>query len=511
MRQEENSQNKTIVKNTIYLYIRTFLTMLLSIYTSRVVLQVLGVEDYGLYNVVGGIAASFSFLSSMLSNATQRYLNFAIGTNDYEHANQLFNMNLIIYLIYAIVSIIAVEIGGAWFIENKMVVAPERVDAVYYTLHATTIVLAISLISSVYESALIARENMKIYAYMGMYDAIVKLAIVFVISYMPFDKLKTYAVLMALMSISAKLIPTIYCMRHYPETKLKYYWDKGQFKSMFKFVGWNFLGTSVFIINDQGINMLLNSFFGAGVNAARGLSMHVKGAISSFSSGFFTAIRPQIVKSYAAGENERFMQLIFNGTKYTFYLLWLVSLPIMLRVNELLGIWLDDVPEWTGQFVIWICIFNLFNSSFCDPIWQGVQAIGKLKAYVGIGSIVYLLAFPIIWGCFRNGASPIIAFQVIVYVRILYFLITTGVFKKYANFSIYQYVTHTIYPIAKVVIASFAIAYCVNYIFPNNIVSTLIACVLMVILIVWTIFFVGINQSERQIVLTHIKQKLCKK
>lgn len=508
---QEQTQNKTIVKNTVYLYIRTFITMLLSIYTSRVVLQVLGIEDYGLYNVVGGIAASFSFLSSMLSNATQRYLNFAIGANDYEKANQLFNMNLIIYLIYTIVSIIVVEIGGAWFIEHKMVVDPERVGAVYYTLHATTIVLAISLISSVYESALIARENMKIYAYMGMYDAVMKLAIVFLISYLSFDKLKAYAVLMAIMSISAKLIPAIYCIRHYPETKLKYYWDKGQFKSMFKFVGWNFLGTSVFIINDQGINMLLNSFFGAGVNAARGLSMHVRGAISSFSSGFFTAIRPQIVKSYAAGEHKRFVQLIFNGTKYTFYLLWLVSLPIMFRVNELLDIWLKNVPEWTGQFVIWICIFNLFNSSFCDPIWQGMQAIGKLKKYVAIGSIIYLLAFPLSLLAFNNEATPVASFQILVLVRMVYFGVAILIFRDYTQIRIYDYMKTVLYPIIKVLLASVTLGYCVNIALPNTLFGTLASCLLIVIIITLTIFLIGIQQSERQMVNDFIKRKVLKK
>lgn len=506
----QEAQNKLIVKNTMYLYIRTFLTMLLSIYTSRVVLQVLGVQDYGLYNVIGGIAASFSFLSSTLANATQRYLNVAIGIQDYDKANQIFNINLIIYLIYAIFAVILVEIGGTWFIEHKMVVAPERVAAVYYTLHATSIVLVFTLIAAVYESILIARENMRIYAYVGMYDAVMKLVIICLISYLAVDKLKAYAVLMAMMVISAKLIPAWYCLRHYPEAKLKYRWDQGQFKSMFKFIGWDFLGTSVFILNDQGMNMLLNAFFGAAVNAARALSMQVKGAISSFSSGFFTAIRPQIIKSYAAGDHTRFKQLIFSSTKYTFYLLWLVSLPIMLRVNELLAIWLRDVPEWTGEFVVWICIFNLFNSSFCDPIWQGMQAVGHIKRYVVVGSLVYLAAFPITWGLFQLGAKPLVAFQIIVFVRILYFFITTSIFSKYTKLSGKEYMTKTVAPILKVTTISMVTAYGVNQLFPENIPSTLMACVAMVILIGVLILWVGMNRTERLLLLTHIKQPRCK-
>lgn len=502
------NQNKTIAKNTMYLYIRSFLTMLLSIYTSRVVLQVLGVDDYGLYNVVGGIAASFSFLSSMLSNATQRYLNYAIGTNDYEKASQIFNMNLIIYLIYAFVSVVIVEIGGTWFVKNEMIVPLERVSAVYYTLHATTIALVVTLISSVYESALIARENMKIYAYIGMYDAIMKLAIIFMISLMPFDKLKTYAIFMAIMSISAKLIPIIYCIRYYPETKLKYYWDKRQFTSMFKFVGWNFIGTSVFIINDQGINMLLNSFFGASVNAARGLSMHVKGAISSFSSGFFTALRPQIVKSYAVGNNDRFIELIFSGTKYTFYLLWLISLPIILRVNELLSFWLKEVPDWTSQFVVWVCLFNLFNSSFCDPIWQGMQAIGKLKKYVAVGSVVYLLAFPLSFLSFKNGASPVAAFQIIVFVRIIYFIVAISIFKSHISFRLKDYLNVVLCPVVKVTVLSTFITYHLNKMLAGTFWGTLISCLLVATITLAIVFFVGMQKLERQVIIDLIKRKI---
>lgn len=484
--------------------------MLISLYTSRVVLSVLGVNDYGIYNVIGGIAGSFSFLSSMLSNATQRYLNVAIGQNDKKEANHVFNMNMLIYLIYAFVSILIVEIGGAWFIENKMVLAPERVDAAYWCLHSTVIILFVSLVSSVYESVLIARENMKVYAYMGIYDAIMKLLIVFIVSIITFNKLKTYAVLIALISITSRLIPAIYTLVHYEETKLKFYWDAYSFKSMSKFIGWNFINTVVFILNDQGMNMLLNMFFGPAVNAARGLSIQVKSAVSNFAMGFFTAVRPQIVKSYAAGDTSRFTELIFNSGKFTFFLLWLICLPVMLRIDNILLFWLGNVPDWTAQFVIWILIFNLINCSFCDPMWQGIQAIGELKKYVAIGSFIYFLAFPITWIAFKFNGSPLMAFQILVLVRICYFIITALIFRKYSYFSLYKYAQSVLSPVLKVVIVSLILSFLINEVMPYDFISTVIVCLLTVFLVGFSIFVVGLNLNERVLLLETIKKKLCR-
>lgn len=484
--------------------------MLISLYTSRVVLSVLGVNDYGIYNVIGGIAGSFSFLSSMLSNATQRYLNVAIGQNDKKEANHVFNMNMLIYLIYAFVSILIVEIGGAWFIENKMILASERVDAAYWCLHSTVIILFVSLVSSVYESVLIARENMKVYAYMGIYDAIMKLLIVFIVSIITFNKLKTYAVLIALISITSRLIPAIYTLVHYEETKLKFYWDAYNFKSMSKFIGWNFINTVVFILNDQGMNMLLNMFFGPAVNAARGLSVQVKSAVSNFAMGFFTAVRPQIVKSYAAGDTSRFTELIFNSGKFTFFLLWLICLPVMLRIDNILLFWLGNVPDWTAQFVIWILIFNLINCSFCDPMWQGIQAIGELKKYVAIGSFIYFLAFPITWIAFKFNGSPLLAFQILVLVRICYFIITTLIFRKYSYFSLYKYAQSVLSPVLKVVIVSLILSFLINEVMPYDFISTVIVCLLTVFLVGFSIYIVGLNLNERVLLLETIKKKLCR-
>ena len=509
--EKESPENKTIAKNTLYLYVRTFVTMLITLYTSRVVLAVLGFDDYGIYNAIGGISASFVFLSSMLSNATQRYLNFAIGQNDETKANQVFNMNMLIYLVYGILSVLFVEIVGLWFIANKMVISPERLNAAYWCLHTTVIILFVSLISSVYESVLISRENMKIYAYMGIYDAIVKLLIVFLISIFTFDKLKIYSVLMAIMHISARLIPVAYTIRHYHETKLICYFNRNSFADMSKFIGWNFVSTSVFILNDQGINMLLNMFFGPAVNAARAVSVQVKNSISNFAMGFFTAVRPQIVKSYAIGDNHRFIELVFNSGKYTFYLLWIICLPVMVRIDNILSFWLKNIPDWTGEFVVWILIFNLINSSLCDPIWQGMQAIGKLNKFVLIGSIVYLIAFPITWITFKYDSSPLLAFQILVYIRLAYFMVTIHIFKNYIYFTYRNYILSVIVPIIKVVIISTTITVAIDKFLPKNIIATLLSLSISLMVSAVTVYYLGIKKTQRVILTKTIKRKLCKK
>lgn len=507
----ETTENRTIAKNTVYLYIRTFLTMLITLYTSRVVLKVLGFDDYGTYNVVGGIAASFTFLSSMLSNATQRYLNIAIGEGDAVKVNRVFNMNMLIYLVYGIMSVIIVEIGGWWFIENKMVVAQDRIGAAYWCLHATTVMLFFSLVSSVYESVLIARENMKVYAYMGIYDAVSKLVIVFLVAVLTVDKLKLYAVLVGVMHVSARMIPVVYTIVHYTETKLVYYWDKTSFKDMSRFMGWDFMGTTIFILNDQGINILLNIFFGPAVNAARALSVQVKNSISNFAMGFFTAVRPQIVKSYASGDMARFVGLVFNSGKFTFFLLWIVCLPVMVRVDDILSIWLSDVPEWTGQFIVWILIFNLVNSSLCDPMWQGIQAIGNLGRYVLVGSVIYILVFPVTWILFFMKGSPLLAFQVLVAVRLVYFVVTARIFRDYAGFSFRDYMLSVILPIVKVVAVSAFLSVFADMALPDNLLFTMVSCAQTVVIVALSVYFCGIKPTERAVFVETVRKKIFKK
>ena len=502
--------NKRIAKNTLYLYFRMAFSMVVSLYSSRLILDILGADDYGIYNVVGGFATSFFFLSSTLSNATQRYFNYEKGLGEKKELNKLFNMVLIIYLCFSIFSIITIETVGLWLIHNKLTISPDRLDAAVWVLHTTSFTLLFTLISSVYESVLISNENMRIYAYMGIYDAISKLLILFPLFFLTIDKLKIYAILLVIVIAIGKMVPTIYTIKKYDETRLRFYWNKKTVIDIFKFSGWNLIGTSVYIFNDYGINILLNLFFGPAINAARAISVNVKNIVVYFTSSYFTAVRPQIVKSYANKDYNYYTSLIINTSKYSFFLLWIICLPIMCNINVLLDFWLKDVPFMTSEFVIWTLIFVLVNS-FCDPLWQGMQAIGTLKKYILVGSIIYLLTFPFTWIALDIWHLPIHAFQIIVLIRIVYLISNFIIFKTYVNLSIKRYLHSVIQPVIIVVVSSTMITMLIkNTIIVNSFVSTAFIISMELITTLSIVFFAGISRDERVTVAEAIKNKLCR-
>lgn len=504
-----STKNKKIAKNTLFLYLRTLFTMLISLYTSRIVLEKLGISDYGIYNVVGGISSSFVFLSSALSNATHRYLNYEIGRGNQTKLNQIFNLNFIIYFTYAIISILIIDSGGLWLVNNKLTIPLERLAAAKWILHSTSISLFFTILCSVYESVLISRENMKIYAYIGMFDAIIKLIIAFSLTLVSVDKLKLYAILLLLATLISKSILIIYAIKNYTETKLKFFWNRKIFIEMFSFSGWNLLDASIFLLNDQGINLLLNIFFGPAINAARGVSLQIKSAITNFSSGFLLAMRPQIVKSYASEDIEYFKSLIYNCGKFTFFLLWIICLPVILRVSDILAIWLKDVPEMATHFVIWMLIFSLINS-LCDPFWQGIQAVGILKKYVLIGNSIYFLAFPLSYIAFKLGASSVATYQIIAMIRLIYLFAVFYIFKQYVTIKLHEYSRLVLYPIIKVVLVSTMISVPINNIIPSeHFIFTLASCICVFLISVISIWTVGIDKDERKLIYNNIISKLC--
>ena len=503
-------RTERIARNTIFLYIRTFFTMLISLYTSRVVLRILGVEDYGIYNVVGGISASFAFLSAALSNATHRYLSYEIGCNNETRLNQIFSQNLIIYSLYALISFLLIELGGRWLVCYKLNIPLERINAAMWVLHSTSVTLCITILSSVYESVLVSRENMKMYAYIGVYDSIIKLVLVFTISVISYDKLILYSILITIAISSSKIFLYLYAKRKYLETSFKFYWNGATFKEIFKFSGWNLFDAFVFLLNDQGINMLLNIFFGPTINAARGISLQVKSAVLNFSSGFLTAMRPQIVKSYSSGDIIYFRSLVYNCGKYSFFLLYMLSLPIIMRIQPILNFWLGDVPSMTAQFVIWMLVFNLINS-LCDPFWQGIQAVGDLKWYVLLGNSVYILVFPISYIALKLGGSPVITFQIVAIIRLIYLAVVLLVFNRYVKINFVEYVTRVLIPIVKVMTVSLMSTALVSYLITDiSILCVLLTCVINVIIIILAIVLFGMNVNERSILIDKIKSTLIK-
>jgi len=502
--------NKRIAKNTLFLYIRMGISMLISLYTSRAILQILGVEDLGIYNVVGSITSLFSWLSGSLANSTQRYLNFEIGANNKSKLNCIFKQSFWIYVIFAIISLVIVELGGQWFIYHKLVIPADRLDASIWILHATSFTLAITLIGSVYDAVLIARENMKIYAYIGLADVALRLGIVYLLLIFPFDKLKVYAVLLSIVFCINKIITIIYCRRHYSETNIKWYWNKGLVREMGAFIGWNSVGTVVFIVNNQGLDFLLNMFFGPVVNAAKAISNQVRNVVLNFTSNFLTSVRPQIVKSYSANAIDDFINLIFRSSRYLFLISWAIGFCIIIRISDILSYWLEIVPDYTAPFCVWTLIFIMINV-ICDPISCAFQAIGKQKKYVLYGSIVYILAFPLSYAAYKYGMSPTWSFIILAVIRAVYLVVVSYLLRSFVKFSYRAYLKHVIWPIIAVVAISITVALPIDSLFSHSLAGTILSVISCFATVSIIMFFIGINSSERTFVTTRLIKLFHKK
>jgi O-antigen/teichoic acid export membrane protein len=475
------------------------LVMGVSLYTSRVILAALGVIDFGIFNVVAGMTTMFAFFQSSLSNATQRFLNFELGKNNIDQAQNIFNISSLIYFCLSIGVAIIAEIVGLWLIYHKLNIPPERLSATIWVFHATVISLFVTLNAIVFQSVLIARENMKVYAYIGLFEALGRLSIALAISYSSVDKLILYSILFTVLSISVQLLYAAYCKTHYEECKYRFYWNRQVFSKMFSFVGWNGVGTAVYAINFQGINIVLNIFFGPVVNAARAVSAQVETAVNNFTSNFYTAVRPQIIKSYAAEDYTYFTQLMFSSGRYAFYLMLVLCIPIQFRIDEILVLWLGEPPLYSGAFVHWVLIYSAINV-LTNPFWTAIQAIGHLKKYCLLGGVVFLSAFPISYLLLLRWENPILVFIVLAIVRFIYVFVTMFIIREYVDFSIRKYLKQVIYPISFVSAISVVVCYGINILLPHGILYLVIACVLFPCITMFTIYTIGISSQERAFV-----------
>lgn len=504
-----SENNKRIAKNTLLLYFRMMLTMVVSLYTSRVVLNALGIEDFGIYNVVGGLAGMFTFFSSSLANASQRFLNIELGKKDFLGAKQVFNQHLVIYLCFIAAVLLLAETIGLWFVLNKLVLPPDRLVAAVWVYQLTIISLCITLLGIIFNSIIIAHEDMKVYSYIGIYEGVAKLLIAFTITVVPFDRLVCYTVLLMCVSLSTQFFYAYHCFKHYQECKLNLCWDKQAFKETIPLISWNLVGTAVYAVNHQGTNLLLNMFFGPVVNAARAVSMQINQAIMNFGSSFYTSVRPQITKSYAAGDIEYMNKLFFYSSKYSVFLLWMLCLPVMLNIDQILNLWLVDVPEYTNEFTIWILAYSMVDI-LNNPIWSIALSVGKLKKYIIIGSGVFLCAFPISFVCLKMGASPISVFIVLFFVRLVYLFVVIKIIRTYISFSLKDYFYKVILKSLGVLSISGLLSLVASSFMPQTFIGLILNVGGCLLVIVSTIWLVGVNHSERLQALSVIRKKINK-
>lgn len=483
--------------------------MVISLFTARVLLDKLGVEDYGIYNVVGGLAGMFTFFSSSLTNASQRYLNIALGKQDIQEASLIVRQHFTLYMVICIIVVVAAETIGLWFVCKKLVIPPARLDAAIWVYQFWVVSLCATLIGIVFNSQIIAHEDMNVYSYIGIYEGISKLVICYMVSICSIDRLIMYGLLLLVVTMSVQIFYFLYCKRHYVETRLKLLWNKGMLKETSSLVGWNTVGTLVYAVNDTGINILLNMFFGPAVNAARAVSMQVSMALNNFSTNFYTAVRPQLTKSYAAQDWNYLFKLFYGSSKYSFYLLWIFALPISFSIDEILAVWLKVVPEYTGTFTILVLTYSLVNI-LNNPIWTLALAVGKLKRYIGIGSAVFLAIFPLSYIALKCGCSPSFVFVIMVVVRIVYLLVVLKIIHRYVAYSYKDYMNNVVLPIAKVVFLTTFVAYGLSLILKGNFLLAVSYCIVVGMLSCLAIWQFGIDKNERTFTLNMIKNELRK-
>ena len=394
---EGTVNNKRIAKNTLLLYVRTLFIMLVTLYTSRVVLNTLGVSDYGIYNVVGGVVAMFGFINASMSSATQRYITFALGKGDIADLRKIFSTALQIHVLIAALIVVLGETVGLWFMYTQMQIPADRMNAAFWVLQCSIVSSVVMIISVPYNADIIAHERMSAFAYISIIEAVLRLAIVYLLLAFSYDKLILYAFLTLAVQLLIRFCYSSYCNKHFPESKYRHVWDKFLFKEMTGFAGWGMFSSLSGILSGQGLNMLLNVFFGPVVNSARAVAVQVQNAILQFIGNFQMAINPQITKSYATGELSYMYSLVCRSAKFSSFLLTFFAVPIILEAPFIFSIWLDNVPEYAVIFFRLSVLVAYVDGALANSLMTSVFATGNIKAYQITVSCLGILVFPISW------------------------------------------------------------------------------------------------------------------
>ena len=397
--------NKRIAKNTFYLYLQMSFVMVVGLYTVRAILDILGVVDYGLYNVVGGVVTMFAFMNSTLSTSSQRYFSIELARSNNERLNKWFCLYITLFLLIGIAVVIILETVGLWFLNTQMTIPAERMTAANVVFQFSIVSFLFQIVTVPFIALVIAHEKMNVFAYVGIVEAMGRLVIVFILMSLTFDKLIIYGFLILLLSVSVSLSYMLYCWRHYPESKYKWYWNTAEIKELLGFSGWHFLGTFSMTCRSQGINILLNLFFNPAVNAARAIAFQVNVHIMQLSSNFFTAIKPQIYKSYAKGEFDELFKLMARGTLISTFLISVVAFPILSGTSFILSLWLKKVPEYAVTFTQLALINGLVDATN-GPLAAASLATGKIRKYEMVLSTVYFSNVPISYLVLRLGCPP---------------------------------------------------------------------------------------------------------
>ena len=500
---KESSNNTQIAKNTIFLYFRMILLMAVSLYTSRVVLSTLGIDDYGIYNVVGGFIGMFAFLNGAMAGCTQRYITIALGKGDEQNLKRVFSTCVITHGMIALIVFVLAETVGLWFVLEKLVIPENRMTAAMVVYQCSVVSTMVMIMSFPYNADIIAHERMSAFAYISIFEAFANLGAVYLLCIGLFDKLALYAFLLLVVKVSVIVVYRIYCKRHFEESVFRWLFDKGLLKEMLSFTGWNLWGGIAGTLMGQGINVLLNIFFGPAVNAARGVAVQVQGAVQMFATNFQTAINPQMMKSYAAGDLHAMYVLLFRSAKFTFMLLLCLMLPLMFEIDVVLGLWLKQVPEYTNIFVCLMLCISMVDA-ISNPFMTASAATGRVKVYQSVVGGILLSIVPLAYIPLKLGADPYVVFVVHLSIAVVAFVARLYIVSKLINLSIIDYLKNVIVPCFCVGVLSVLISVFIKQMFSQGVLFSICEGVVILLVVVLTSFFLGLTKGERDFVLSKV-------
>ena len=507
---DTSTNSRRIAKNTLLLYFRMLLTMVVSLYTSRVVLGALGVEDYGIYNVVGGVVSMFSMLSGSLSAAISRFITFELGTGNSEKLARVFSSSVTIQLCLCAIVLLGAETLGLWFLNNKMVIPESRIYAANWVYQLSLLTFVINLISIPYNAAIIAHEKMSAFAYISIFEAVSKLIVAYCIVVSQIDKLILYASMLATIAIIIRLIYGVYCKKRFEECTYHFIYDHDLLRQMFGFAGWNFIGTSSALLRDQGGNIVINLFCGPAVNAARGIAFQVNAAIHSFVSNFMTALNPQITKSYASGDHEYMMMLLFQGARLSYYILLLLSLPVIVNTHYILQLWLGQVPEHTVLFVQLVLVFGMCES-ISSPLITAMLATGKIRNYQLVVGGFQMMNLPVSYILLRLGAFPETVLIVAIVISQLCLASRLYMLRRLIGLKARDFIKKVYINVTVVTMLSTVIPFVLASTLEDNIWSFIMLCATAFSSTLFVEFYVGCTARERQFVVSKVKTIIRKK
>lgn len=499
----ENSRR--IAKNTMMLYIRMFLMMAVSLYTSRVVLEVLGVEDFGIYNIVGGIVLLFTFVNTAMATATQRFLSFELGRKDMSEVKRVFSMSMTAHISIALLVLLLAETIGLWFLYEKLNIPENRMYAAAWCYQFSILATCIQIVRVPYHACMIAYERMSFYAYISILEVILRLLIVFLLLIGEgYDRLIVYAILMFVVALVVCGAYKVICNRNIAVSRYTFFWDLGLYKRLMSFSGWSLLGNAANAGVQQGQNILLNMFYGVVLNSSSGVANQISHAVYTFVSNFQLAFNPALVKKYAEKNYDDLRKILFSTSKFSFYLLFIVASPLLFYADYFLGVWLGEVPQYAAQFSRLI-LLDMFFNALVAPFWITIQASGQIKNYQIILSIILLSSLPISYLYLKMGYNPTVVYYSRICMDVVAFCFRVAYTKKILVFSIKKYSRDVLLPIAFVLLLFSVFSFGIGYVDIKNV---WLSVFIMVFVEIAIIFCAGLSRTERQVIVEYVKRKI---